>query len=185
MATHGDQCPRQTDRTRHGVGLLLVLSCFISLKKKKKKKAEAKIAKCQHLSNLYGKYTEDLLLAVLLCTLEIFHVFLKRESVAVILSQQLAGALEREGCRNAVTKAGVGQAGRAGLGGWGVGKLPLRPSRDGPSVSINRALEEEGGAGGCRGAGVGGRWGRVDINPLPGTLPPAVDSPDPLQEPWA
>ena len=107
------------------MGLLLILSCFISLKKKKKKAApEAKIAKCQNLSNLCGKYTEDLLLAVLLCTFEIFRGFLKRESVAVILSQQLAGALEREGCRNAVTRAGVGQAGRAGLGGGSWGRFP-------------------------------------------------------------
>lgn len=48
---------------------------FFIKKKKEEEEAEAKIAKCQHWSNLYGMYTEDLLLAVLLCTFEIFRLF--------------------------------------------------------------------------------------------------------------
>lgn len=50
--------------------------------------------------------------------LNYFMLFLKKARLlAVTLSQQLAGAVESEGCRNAVTKAGVGQASRARLGG--------------------------------------------------------------------
>ena len=73
-AQHPQGPAPQTDGTQHRVGPLLDLSCFISLFKKKKEEeeAEAKIAKCQHWSNLYGMHTEDLLLAVLLCTFEIF-----------------------------------------------------------------------------------------------------------------
>ena len=70
---------------------------------------------------------------------------------------------------------GVGQAARVGLGpGWGVceeASPTRRPGRKGPWVSIQTALEEGGGAEGCRGLGLGGRGGH---QPLAGCSPSAV-----------
>lgn len=59
---------------------------------------------------------EDLLL-VLLCMFEIFHHFFKKPNCCC--DRRLAGAVERAGCRNAVTAAGVGvwAGSRAALGG--------------------------------------------------------------------
>ena len=76
LGTHGDQRPRQMGPNT-GWGLCWICHVlFLYLKKKKEEEeAEAKIAKCQHWSNLYGMYTEDILLAVLLYTLEIFRLF--------------------------------------------------------------------------------------------------------------
>ena len=63
--------PDRWDPTQGGASAGSVMFYFL-FKKKKEEEAEAKIAKCQHWSNLYGMHTEDLLLAVLLCTFEIF-----------------------------------------------------------------------------------------------------------------
>lgn len=100
----------------------------------------------------YGKYTENFLLAVLLCIFEILLAFFKKARLLLwFLNPQLAGAMERDGCRNAVTKAGVGQAGRT----WGgAPRVSRRPSREGLLVSSRTASEEDGGAG-AAGAGAG------------------------------
>lgn len=90
---------------------------------------------------------------------ETFHNFLKSETVAVTLSQLLAGAVEREGCRNAEPEAGVGRG--AGLGG---GSCQYSP----------------------RGRGEAGGRGRAVQQPL-ARAPPAPELlvlPDRPQEPW-
>ena len=107
------------------MGPLLDLSCFISLFKKKKEEeeAEAKIAKCQHWSNLYGIYTEDLLLAVLLCMFEIFQAFLKGGIVAVIFKSTAGRGPRKRGlqeCSNRGWWCGPGGQGWAGTGGGGI-----------------------------------------------------------------
>lgn len=97
----------------------------------------------------YGKYTENFLLAVLLCIFEILLAFFKKARLLLwFLNPQLAGAMERDGCRNAVTKAGVGQAGRT----WGGGaqSVPGGPAGKGCwflAAQPQRKMEGQGQPG--------------------------------------
>lgn len=74
------------------------------------------------------------------------------------LSQLLAGAMEREGCRNAETEAGLGQGAGLGCG------------------SCQYSLRGQGEAGGCG-------WG-VQQPLARGSPPELLVLPDRPQDPW-